>query len=295
VNPPDDSALPFFAYGLFKPGQPAFFQIREYVPEAGCVTARVPGLLLVRDGIPILKNSDSDWTQGVLVTFNAESAHQAYETIATFEPKGTYEWTPAVVGDRRANVLYAADPEAGNPIDWPDWDGWEDPLFKEALQVVEETQQQAQKHDLYHQLFRLQMAYMLLWSAIERYATFRFRATGRTEARISKLATDETGAQIFAELVAQHVPEAVAPNVITVRDHDGRVFRRDPSQPLQCLSFFRHVRHNVTHRGKSVPFRDTVLLADSLAQLVPIFRGVLKAAQAEADSDCCRFLNPQFG
>jgi hypothetical protein len=46
---------------------------------------------------------------------------------------------------------------------------------------------------------------------------------------------------------------------------------------------------------KSGPGRDTNLLDDSLTQLVPIFEGVLKTAQEEADSDSRRFLNPQRG
>jgi hypothetical protein len=71
-------------------------------------------------------------------------------------------------------VLSAAHPEAGNPIDWPNWDGWKEPLFKKALELMEETQKQASEKRGYYNLFRLQMAYLLLWSAIEGYLTFRY-------------------------------------------------------------------------------------------------------------------------
>jgi hypothetical protein len=290
MNTPDDLSLPFFAYGLLKPGQPAFVQIRDYVAVAGCVTARAPGDLLIQDGLPILKKTDNKTTEGVLVTFKDKlSARKAYKTISAFEPAAIYEWDTVVVANQRANVLYAAHPEAGNPIDWPDWDGWDGALFEVALQVVEETRQQASRSRNYHRLFRLQMAYLLLWSAIERYVTFRYRAGDWIE----KLSAEKG----FAKLVEQHVPKAIGqpPRVVNVRDPGGEVFRLDPSQPSECLRFYRQVRHNVTHRGKSGPGRDEKLLEDSLAQLVPIFEGIRKNAREEADSDCHRFLNPQPG
>ena len=290
MNTPDDLSLPFFAYGLLKPGQPAFVQIRDYVAVAGCVTARAPGVLLIQDGLPILKKSESDETLGVSVTFKDKlSARKAYKTIEAFEPESMYQWDTVVVADRCARVLYAKHPEAGNPVDWPGWDGWDDPLFNEALEVVEETRQQASRKHRYYQLFRLQMAYLLLWSAIERYVTFRYRAGDWIE----KLSAEKG----FAKLIEQHVPKAIgqAPRVVNVRDPGGEVFQLDPSQPSECLRFYRQVRHNVTHRGKSGPGRDAKLLDDSLTQLVPIFEGVRKNALEEADSDFRRFLNPQPG
>jgi hypothetical protein len=125
-------------------------------------------------------------------------------------------------------VLYAAHPEAGNPIDWPNWDGWKDPLFKEALKVIKETQQQASEKHGYHQLFRLQMAYLLLWSAIERYLTFRYSAAGSIEKRIEKLSTEEG----FAELVEQYVAKAngQAPKVVDARVPGGKAYKLDPSR-----------------------------------------------------------------
>ena len=189
MNTPKTS-LPFFAYGLLKPGQPAFFQIREYVDEATYEIACAPGVLVIQDALPILKKTDNNGaTKGVLVPFKAESADEAYKTIRAFEPESIYQWDTEDVPGRRANVLYAAHPEAGNPIDWPNWDGWKDPLFKGALKVDEETRRQASEKHGYYRLFRLQMAYLLLWSAIERYLTFRYSAAGPIEKRVKKLST----------------------------------------------------------------------------------------------------------
>jgi hypothetical protein len=58
MNPPTDLTLPFFAYGLFRPGQIAYFQIREYVQEA-IAGVEVKGQLRIRDGLPMI---DADGT-----------------------------------------------------------------------------------------------------------------------------------------------------------------------------------------------------------------------------------------
>ena len=51
---PERTDLPYFAYGLFKPGELAYGQI-ESLLDGGPVEARVPGALYVRDGLPLLK------------------------------------------------------------------------------------------------------------------------------------------------------------------------------------------------------------------------------------------------
>ena len=122
MNNPDDEGLPLFAYGLLKPGQPPSFQIRDYV--ARCEIVCAPGVLLIQDGLPILKKSGTGTTEGVWATFKDKSARDAYEKIQVFEPKSIYRWDTVVLADmRHANVLYAAHPQAGNPVDWPGWDG----------------------------------------------------------------------------------------------------------------------------------------------------------------------------
>lgn len=49
---PNKTTLPFFAYGLFKPGQLSYFRIRDFIEnmEEGIIV----GKLIERDGIPLL-------------------------------------------------------------------------------------------------------------------------------------------------------------------------------------------------------------------------------------------------
>jgi hypothetical protein len=44
-----DLGLPFFAYGIFSPGQIAFFQIKNYVRQVTAASAA--GNLRIRDGV----------------------------------------------------------------------------------------------------------------------------------------------------------------------------------------------------------------------------------------------------
>ena len=134
MNTPDPG-LPFFAYGLFKPGQLGYFQIREFVKHRPWAVAA--GRLLVRDGLPFLVPDDELTVRRALLGFSDSGA--AYERIVDMEPRHLYRWRTIEVAGRAANVLYGTKPSCGNPLDWPSWDGWEDPLFTEALTVVKET------------------------------------------------------------------------------------------------------------------------------------------------------------
>jgi hypothetical protein len=55
----------------------------------------------------------------------------------------------------------------------------------------------------------------------------------------------------------------------------------DPESPEKAVDYYYQVRSNITHRGKGVG-RDYNLLRDSLAELLPIFREVLREAERAA-------------
>jgi len=64
------------------------------------------------------------------------------------------------------------------------------------------------------------MAYMLLWSAIERYAKFRYPGTYCIEERIRQLPTETC----FDKLVRQHVVAGQASKVVDVGNLGRAVF-----------------------------------------------------------------------
>ena len=52
LKPPRDQSLPFFSYGLLKPGEFAHLQIEDLVETA--TQDEVSGSLYTRDGLPLL-------------------------------------------------------------------------------------------------------------------------------------------------------------------------------------------------------------------------------------------------
>jgi len=84
MNPPADQSLPFFAYGVFKPGELAFLQIKALVAE--CLDCSIPGTMRIRDGLPIVSPDDREEIRGALIKFHPAAEREAYQRIAELEP-----------------------------------------------------------------------------------------------------------------------------------------------------------------------------------------------------------------
>src|SRR3990172_4577555 len=93
---PENADLPFFAYGLFRPGQLGFLKLRELVNNVS-EPARVEGSLLLRDGLPIIHLNGRGFVKGALLTFLPERAAEAYDRISAMEPDNHYRWDEAPV------------------------------------------------------------------------------------------------------------------------------------------------------------------------------------------------------
>jgi hypothetical protein len=113
VKPPADTSLPFFAYGLFRPGQLAYFQIRDYVIRIDDGEA-VRGELLIRDGLPIIDESGRGNMDGAVLHFREDVAIDAYDKIAGLEPDKQYRWTEKAVETGRVNILVGISPSKGS-------------------------------------------------------------------------------------------------------------------------------------------------------------------------------------
>lgn len=271
---PQNCDLPFFAYGLFRPGQLAFFQLRELVGNA-VDPAQVAGTLRLRDGLPIIHPAEHGHVRGALLTFLPGRATEAYDRISAMEPDRHYRWHEAQVDGTLANVLVGRSPEKGSvPSEDAEWNAWKDPLFTAALDVVEEILQ-SQKFDWdLRPLFRLQMAYLLLWSSIERYVSLRYHLGDKVTEKVGQLAREAA----FGEGLRHHVKKK---SQVYRADRPGEREVLDPESPEKAVLYYYQVRSNITHRGKGVG-RDYDLLHNSLAELLPIFREVLKAAERDA-------------
>jgi len=157
----------FFAYGIFKPGQLAFRQIREFVAEMDS-EATVTGTLYERDGLPILKAGGTGRVKGTLLTFRPDAQAEAYARVNMLGPEAQYRWRTVQVctamGNREAMALLGIKPDKGSiPLESDDWDGASGPLFTSALEIIDEALENNWEFAWGLQpLFRLEMAYLLL-------------------------------------------------------------------------------------------------------------------------------------
>ncbi|MDE2058336.1 MAG: hypothetical protein KGL31_11835 [candidate division NC10 bacterium] len=265
---------PFFAYGLFRPGQLAFFQLSDLV-SAVAEPASVAGSLFLRDGLPIIDLEGLGSVKGALLSFPPEGIAEAYDRISAMEPDQHYRWDVAQVDDKLANVLVGRSPRKGSvACEEDEWNGWNDPLFTAALDVVEETLKSQDFDWNLKPLFRLQMAYLLLWSSIERYVSLRYHLSDKVSEKVGQLAREPA----FVESLRQHV---TARREVYRADRPTEKEVLDPEVSERAVRYYYQVRSNITHRGKGV-VRDYARVKVSLEELLQIFRDVLRAAQRDA-------------
>ena len=79
----------------------------------------------VRDGLPLLALDDAGEVRGAAISFKTDSAEQAYQTIAEFEPRAHYRWDVVTLvspADRAANALVGKRPDQGSvQHEAPEW------------------------------------------------------------------------------------------------------------------------------------------------------------------------------
>jgi hypothetical protein len=281
---PTNTTLPFFAYGLFKPGQLGFHRIKECVEQQ--TENSVNGRLCQRDGLPLLVLEGNSPVPGWLLTFSEARQEEAYRKIVAIEPDKQYRWQELTVrcGNSKhiANALIGKQPERGSmPMEAPEWDGQKDALFTSALEVVEET---LEKHAGFEwdlkPLFHLQMAYLLLWSSIERYLSLKYHLGKDVTKKVDNLAQEPAFAAALKDVVRDLEGE---PREIVRADQPGTKVRLNPTDPVKSVKYYYQVRSNITHRGKAV-VRDHEIVEASLRELLAIFRQVLASAFAESSA-----------
>jgi len=294
---PDDISLPFFAYGVFQPGQLGFLRLKGFVSHVHDACAN--GALYERDGLPLFVPGQGGPVHGKVLFFTEGTASEAYLKVAELEPRKVYCWTKVCYSEKgnpqegvpgaQANVLKGRSPEKGSSdIHLSKWDGRCDPLFTTALDMVEETwdqygreRPQRNREDtedvVMKALFKLQMAYSLLWSSIERYTGLRHGLSKGPDER-NKLLADEPA---FRKALTDHVKGERC--VFDVRDPKDKSVLQ-PDKPDKSIKYYYQVRCNSVHRGKGgfAVSRDFEILSQSLKELLTIFRDVKDTAFEEA-------------
>lgn len=286
---------PLFVYGLLKPRELAYPRIEEYVSDMGAGTIR--GCLRLRDGLPLFDPAGRGEVSGCLLRFDPVRSQEAWEAVGNFAPDKHYKYATADVamaGEHvQANVLVGRQIDSGTAPEGVDcWSAVLDPAFVEGLAEVSalaiETApagvaSQPDGPEFWPVFFRLQAAYLLLWSVVERYTALRYGpGLGPTE-RIRQLGAEH----VFRTAVIE--VGAVGSQVYDARDPANKVvIQADGSR---AGDYFYQVRSNLSHRGKSA-FRDGQLVFNALVQLHDAMR-ILLEQQVPALADKWRRPEPE--
>lgn len=285
VSLPQNLKLPFFAYDVFKPGELAFTQIETFLDQPP-LHAKVSGSLKVRgDGLPLFDNRGGGSIHGFLLAFSNDHCLLAYKRICHFEPRDIFFWkktrlsSPPVL----ANLLVGKKFNHGRPYDL-EGDSWSfrlDPVFKQGFPVIEETVMQLgeepfmsapPEHFDWPRFFRLQMAYLLLWSAIERFSTFAYGPDLLPNERIKALGNDPR----FLSAVGRHL-SSPSQEVSDSRDPGARS-HLDVARSEKAADYFYQVRSNLSHRGKGA-WSDGEIVRQSLITLLAVFKDMLSSIE----------------
>ena len=179
LDPPANATLPLFVYGALKPGMPAFERIRRFV-QVPFQCDQVKAALYVRDGLPLLYPEREGTSEGFVLRWNSGCESEGYGSVCEFEPGNHYKWHEiSLLSGLTANVLIDKYPGKGNPqpLHSSIWRLSDDPAFGEGLGVIREAVQEINENDTWNewqQFFRCQMAYMLIWSILERLSALCF-------------------------------------------------------------------------------------------------------------------------
>jgi hypothetical protein len=283
LEPPPRLDLPMFDYGLVKPGQPAHDLVAGAVVRTEGATMPSGGLR-VRDGLPLLDPDGTVGVEGSLLTFAVEQEKAAYNIVCTVAPRQHYRWDMVEmrVDGRpgRVNVLRGRHPDRGSPDEWfSSWSATDDPVLRYALVSVRATALAAaaapfptvggDDRALWERFFALQGAYLLLWSAVERFTALAYGPGHPALERTWRLGDDVR----FRDCV---VAAGVAPSAKTPDSRDPTRARRIREDGTGAMFSWDAARHLVGHPGRTA-FTDGILLRRSLIDLHDSFRLLLLA------------------
>ena len=152
------------------------------------------------------------------------------------------------------------------------------PGVRTGLSVVREVADQHAREEFHsappdtfdwHRLFHLQMAYLLLWTVIERYASLSYGPTLRPEEKVEKFGRDPSFGQALRRVVT------ITGKVYDSQDPEIPPAILDREDPASSASYYRRVRHNLTHRGKGA-WKDGEIVRRSLFELQEIVCQILE-------------------
>ncbi|MDQ4071042.1 MAG: hypothetical protein M3203_16465 [Actinomycetota bacterium] len=270
--------LPMFDYGLLKPGEPAHDLLSDIV--VGTEPATLPtGGLRVRDGLPLLDPEGTVGVRGVVLIFTAGKEKRAYTAVCDVAPRQHYRWDMVdmrVEGrPGRVNVLRGRHPDRGSSEEWfSSWAAADDPLLRFGMAHVRRAALEhatspfptvgGDDHGMWERFYALHAAYLLLWSAVERFTALAYGPAPPALERTWRLGDDAR----FRECV---VAAGVKPSAKTADSRDPTRARRIREDGAGAMFSWDAARHLVAQPGRTA-FVDGVFLRRSLVDLHDTFR-----------------------
>jgi hypothetical protein len=255
----------------------------------------------VRDGLPLLQlvpDSPGQQVKGYLI----EPDSDGYQAVRVFEPPDLYRWKKVLAvpegGNRiEANVLEGkfVVPEGnsvpkGNPEPiGREWRSADDPVLKYAPTVAfqmfndlhryrdrERLRESPLSEDAsyWDGCFRLQAAYLLLWTVYERLTALRYGPLLGPMARLHRLEKDDAFGEAFSEARAK-----TGDFVYNSQNLRKVTIGADGSNALDCWYL---VRSNLSHRGKGGS-SDSQIVSEAFEQAhLVLVRLILKLVHPRA-------------
>jgi hypothetical protein len=282
MDMPTDPTLPFFSYGIFRPGQLAFLQVSGLTEKRDPDTVKGWSLWL-RDGMSVLVPAKlaGDSVSGVVLTFERGHELIAYKNICDMEPQYHYAWTEPVVTQNgvKANCLMEKTYHSQTNMvpglaELLHFDLERDPFHEKALKYMNGERPSLPDTFMgWDSLFRLEMLYMLLWSSIERYLSQRYRLNGDVSDKLRLMSDDEF---LRGQLASARIQRR------SVRRSDNPSFMRipDAEHTHDLLLYYYQIRCNLVHHGKEG--NDYDLLYNAFDVLLLAFQKTVEHAYKES-------------
>lgn len=258
--------LPFFAYGIFKPGQIAFSNISPFVKSFK--KAKINRNIILMDAMALLsKRMTRNSSNGYLIYFKEENAQNAYKIVSKTKPKNIYKWEVLDVKGVYANVLVGNHPKMDSPFSKfiKNYTGAKDPFFRNAINLIGKEKEKIE-------FFKLQMNYLLLWASIERFCVLKYGE--KTSSKNNERFAEEKMFKKYIKDKFKNIDKkklADERSVFSPKKFKDVNFDLDDCK--QIIDYYYAIRCNVAHRGKAANELNTVMF--SLNELLNIFRCIL--------------------
>lgn len=261
--------LPLFAYGVFKKGELGYLRIKDYICREE--NFDVDYAMGIRDGIPILIENVFKKTDGYLIYFNENDKNEAYRIISNTASSKLYKWKEIDKDGISMNVLMGNNIEKGTSDMYyqRSYEGFDDYFFSDVIKLIEKELNKNKNKFTLKNFFYLQMCYLLLWVAIERFCTLKY---GLNEIYINR---ENFAGEKMVETCLKNIDRD---NMSIYSSKDFQIHYLDKEDPYESVEYYYTIRCNVAHRGKRPDFVNRwsyELIYNSLEELLYIFKNVL--------------------